>query len=230
MHTRRERPPSATPAPSLSRLVRACVLGFAGLELIAMHLYPGGTFWDRTTRGARFWQNFLCDFESPVALDGQPNLVGARFGRAAMVLMVVGLASFWWMLPWRFGRLRRLGCAVRSLGLVSLGGILAAALMPSSRFGVLHGIAVVVAGVPGLTAAALAVAGLARAEARPSAAAMVGGGMLTFAVADFAMYARTMLHGGPGPILLPVAQKVALLLLMVWMLVIARDRRGSGRQ
>ena len=198
------------------------MVGFAALELVAMRLYPGGTFWDRTTRGARFWQNFVCDLASPVALNGEPNDLGARFAQASMLLMVAGFAPFWWIVPRLFARLRRLGLAVRSLGLASLAGIIAVTRMPSSRYGALHGVAVVVACVPGLCAAGLAVAGLALAEVRPRIAAALGGATLAVAAVDFALYLRTMLRGGPGPIVLPVAQKVALLLLLGWMVVVAR--------
>jgi hypothetical protein len=45
--------------------------------------------------------------------------------------------------------------------------------------------------------------------------------MLLFAIADFVLYVHTMLHGGPGPVILPGAQKIALMLLLAWMLVVA---------
>ena len=186
-----------------------------------MDFYPGGTWWDATTRGASFWQNFICDLESDVSLNGMPNVVGARFGKAAVFVMVAGFAPFWWILPRLFARLRRLGGAVRALGLASLAGIVAVALLPSSRFGRLHGVSVIVAGAPGLSAAVLAIAGLARAEVPPKIATASGGAMMAFALADFALYTRTMLYGGPGPILLPIAQKLAVLLLLVWMTVVA---------
>ena len=48
--------------------------------------------------------------------------------------------------------------------------------------------------------------------------------MVLFAILDFVLYVHTMLHGGPGPLVLPVAQKLALLLLLAWMLVVAALR------
>jgi hypothetical protein len=211
---------------SAAHLILASVTGFIVLEVLAMRLYPGGTWWDRTTEGHRFWLNFLCDLESRVSLNGDPNTVGSRVAQAAMLLMVLGLLPFWWIVPRLFPGFPRLGSAVRALGLASLGGIVAVVLMPSSRFGALHGAAVFVAGAPGLTAAVMAVAGLARAEARPRIAAGLGAGMLLFAVADFVLYAHTMLCGGPGPILLPIAQKLALLLLLAWIVVVAQRAAG----
>jgi hypothetical protein len=54
--------------------------------------------------------------------------------------------------------------------------------------------------------------------------------MLAFALADFLLYVRTLVLGGPGPVVIPVAQKAALLLLMAWMLAVAvrAPRSSSG--
>lgn len=210
----------------------ACVVAFAALEGAAMALYPGGTWWDATTRGARFWQNFLCDLEWTVALNGEPNHVGARLGQAAMLVMVAALAVFWWIAPGMFPSRRRLGAAVRALGLASVGGSIAVALMPSERFGALHGVAVVAAGVPGALAALLAVVGMLRGEppGDSRAAGLVGAAMLALALVDLALYANTMVHGGPGPMALPAVQKVALVLLVGWMTLVAwRVRTRENR-
>jgi hypothetical protein len=208
-------------ARALSRLALGCVVVFGVLELISMRLYPGGTWWDRSTQGARFWQNFICDLESDVSLNGHPNAAGARVAEIANWVIVVGLFAFWSIVPRLFPNLRRTGSAVRISGFASLAGIVAVGAMPSQRFGALHGVAVIVTGAPGLTAAFLAVAGLARAEARPRTAAVLGAAMLAFALVDFTLYTHTMLRGGPGPPLLPVAQKVALLFLLAWMSAVA---------
>jgi hypothetical protein len=208
----------------------ACVVAFVALEAAAMALYPGGTWWDTSTHGASFWHNFVCDLEWNPALDGQPNPVGSRLAKAAMLALVAGFVPFWWIAPSLFtggGARRALGAVVRALGLVSVAGMIAVALMPSDRFGSVHGIAVVIAGVPGLSAALLATAGMLRAESSSSRlCGAVGAAMLAFALTDFAMYMETMLRGGPGPVALPVAQKMAALLLLAWMtLVAARARR-----
>lgn len=210
-----------------SSVVASCVAAFVALEAAAMALYPGGTWWDRNTRGASFWRNYVCDLEWSVALNGQPNRVGAPLAEAAMLVMVAGLGVFWWIAPAMFAGRRRTGTAVRALGLVSVAGIVAVACMPSERFGALHGVAVVVAGVPGLTAALLAVAGMLRGDRakHARAAGAVGAAMLAFALVDFALYADTLAHGGPGSTLLPVAQKIALVLLVAWMLLVAARAR-----
>jgi hypothetical protein len=205
--------------------ILAGVIGFAALEIPAMALYPGGTWWDATTRGHRFWQNFLCDLEWRVALNGAPNLLGARLARAAMLVIVLAFGPFWLTVPRLFDRLRRTGTAVRLLGLASVAGMLAVAFMPSDRFGSLHGVAVVIAGLPGLSAAALSVAGLALGEPRHSIPAAIGGGMLAFALTDFVLYVSHLVGQVEGTPLVPALQKVALLLLLAWMVVVAVSAR-----
>jgi hypothetical protein len=223
------------------RLIRVAILasvtGFAAMEGAAMCLYPGGTWWDAATRGHRFWQNYLCDLEWRVALDGRPNALGSTLAQAAMLVLVAGLAPFWLALPRLFasrsaatpapgGRAASglgpvLSKAVPALGLTSVVATTAAIFMPSDRFGALHGAAVIVACVPGLAAAALAVLGLARGEARPRVAAALGGSMLAFAFVDFILYASHYLAHTEGTTLVPALEKVALILLLAWMVTVA---------
>ncbi len=87
-----------------------------------MWLYPGGTWWDKGTVGYRFWQNYLCDLEWHVALNGQDNTLGSQFARAALLVLVAGLAPFWIIVPSLFAERRRLGRAVQGLGLVAMAG------------------------------------------------------------------------------------------------------------
>ena len=126
-----------------------------------MHLYPGGTWWDRAAVGHRFWENYVCDLEWEVALGGSPNHLGARVARAAVLVLVAGFVPFWLALPALFPGRRRTGSAVRALGLASVAGLFAVAWMPSDRAGALHGAAVITAAVPGMAATGLAVAGAA---------------------------------------------------------------------
>jgi len=206
------------------RLVRGALVvgmvGFAGFMAPAMCLYPGGTWWDSTTQGYRFWENFLCDLEWRVALNGQPNEGASHLAQTAMLILAIALLPFWLAVTQLFDR-RRLAVMVRSLGLASVVGTIAVVLMPSDRFGVLHGIAVVVAGLPGLSAAGLAIAGLFLGEPRPRIAAWTGTSMLVYAVADFALYVSHLIAHTEGTWLTAAVQKIALLLLLAWMIVVA---------
>lgn len=205
----------------------ACVGAFVALIVPAMALYPGGTWWEPHAVGHRFWSNFLCDLEWRTALNGTPNPWGARFAEGAMLSLVLGFVSFWPLAARLFRSHRCLGAAVRILGWTSVGGMIAVALMPSERFGSLHGVAVVVAGLPGLSAAVLAATGQLLARARRTLPGALGAAMVLFAILDFVLYVHTMLHGGPGPVVLPAAQKVALLLLLAWMLVVGAETKSD---
>jgi hypothetical protein len=197
----------------------AWVSAFVALIVPAMALYPGGTWWDPDAVGHRFWSNFLCDLEWRTALNGTPNPVGARLAEGGMFALVLAFVPFWPLAARLFADRARLAATVRALGWTSVLGMFAVALMPSERFGALHGVAVVIAGLPGLSAAVLAAAG--QLLARRTLPAAIGAAMVAFAIVDFVLYVHTMLHGGPGPLVLPVAQKLALLLLLSWMLVVA---------
>jgi len=207
------------------------VAGFAGLEFAAMSLYPGGTWWDATTRGHRFWENFLCDLEWRVALNGTPNPLGSQLATAAMLVLLAGLAAFWLAVPRLFvGRAPFGAVAVRPLGLISVGSTVAVVFMPSERFGALHGAMVIASCLPGLTASALAVHGLVASEPRPRVAGWTGASMLAFALVDFALYASHFLAHREGTALVPALEKVALILLLAWMVLVGVRAGGLWPQ
>jgi hypothetical protein len=194
------------------------VTGFSGLQAWAMHLYPGGTWWDRATVGHRFWENYVCDLEWEIALGGSPNYLGARIARAAILVLVAGFVPFWLALPSLFPGRRRTGRSVRALGLASVAGLFAVAWMPSDRAGALHGAAVITAAVPGMAATGLAVAGLLGGEPRPRIAGWTGATLLALAAADLALYVSHLVRHVEGTPLVVVLEKIAVLLLLGWML------------
>ena len=213
----------------MGNAVLATLALFVVLEGAAMILYPGGTCWDPAAHGHRFWENFLCDLEWSVARNGMPNPTGSLLAEAAMILLALSLAPHWILVGRVLRHGTRLGGLVRGLGLASVAGSVLVNLLPSNRFGVaLHGAAVVVAGLPGLSATALSVVGLRAAEARPRVSAMLGGALLVVAFADFVLYLGTFVLGGPGPLALPAAQKIALMLLLAWMASVALGSRRTG--
>jgi hypothetical protein len=220
---------------ALAAAVVTSVVGFVGLEASAMWLYPGGTWWDPTTVGYRFWQNYLCDLEWHVGLNGQDNTAGSRLAKAAMLLLLAGLAAFWLIVPslfgegeppgrqgarrifsWRLGGLAAL-LSVPFLGLASVAGAVAVALMPSDRFPVLHGLMVIVAGVPGLAAAALSTRRLLARGGLWPAGGWLGAALFAVALADLALYTAHWAAGDNAAPVLPAIQKVGLFLLLGWM-------------
>jgi hypothetical protein len=200
-------------------VVVATTSAFVVLIALAMSVYPGGTAWDPTTRGHDFWANYLCDLEREVALDGQSNCLGAALSRAAMATLAVGSAAFWVLLPRFVPAQQWLARAARALGLVSAAGIVAVAAFPSDRFPGLHPVLMLAAGGPGITAAALAVAGLLAQGAFP-VLAVLGGGAALVSGLDLALYVRQMCEVAPAPMAIALLERVALLIGIVWQMLV----------
>lgn len=202
----------------------ASVFASVVLFAVAARAYPGGSHFDRLSVGHDFWRNTLCDVARSTALDGAPNAVGSSFARMAMTITAIGIGALFWLLPARFPSSPRLGAAVRVLGSISVPGAIAVVFLPTDRFGALHGIAIVIAGIPGLTAAGLAVVGLLRTRARPSASLVTTFGVLAVLVATaaFGIYVHELLSGGPPRMAVSVLERIAALLLLAWMVTVAR--------
>jgi hypothetical protein len=196
---------------------------FVALEALAMCLYPGGTWWDAHARGHRFWQNFLCDVEWRVALNGTPNPVGSRLALAAMATLALGLGPFWFATARLIagGGRTSLAGAVRLSGIASITAVLAVISMPSDAFGDVHGAVVIVASLCGFLAASLAIGGLA--STQQVAPAVLGVATMAAAVFDFILYASHFLRHAQDTPLTPAAEKVALGLLLSWMVAVARS-------
>jgi hypothetical protein len=218
-------PPAARDRLSLERIASGAILiavaGFLGLVVPAMHAYPGGTVWDSTTRGNDFWLNYLSDLQRSVALNGQPNGDGAVLAQAAMLVLSVGLAPFWWLVSRLFADRPRLGRAVRFSGVAGVAGALGVGIMPSDRFGEGHTMAVVVGGVPGLVAAGLALAGLASRWRSARAAALIGAATVLVSSADFVLYLGTLGQAGGGLPVIAVLERMSILLVLTWMGTVA---------
>jgi hypothetical protein len=205
-----------------STAIHVAVAAFAGLILLAMHAYPGGTTWDPTTRGSDFWLNYLCDLERGVALDGEPNPVGATLARVAVVLLALGFVAMFWTLPRLLPGQRGLGNWVRWLGFAGALGSISVGALPNDRFGDVHIFAILSGAVPSLAAASLAVLGLARGHASLRGPALVGAAMVIVSVVDLGAYLVQELAQRPAMVEGAILERCALLLVLVWMILIAR--------
>jgi hypothetical protein len=211
-------------------VVFASVVGFVALLLPAMRDYPGGTVWDRTTRGSDFWFNYLSDLQRSVALNGEPNVEGARLAQAAMLVLAAGLASTWWLAARLLRERPRLGRAVRASGVASVLGAIAAALLPSDRFAVGHELSVVAGGASGLIATGLAVVGFAaRWRSERLLLTALGSATLLVSGVDFLLYVEHLGRAGPPLALGPLLERVANILLLLWMSAIALNGAHRGR-
>ena len=207
------------------RTAAACVLAaeIASVTLIAIAAahYPGGTWMDRRTRGHDLAHNFLCDLLAPVALDGTPNPVGAVAATAGLLTLAAGIGLFWQVLPALFPGRPRLGAGVRAAGLLSLVGMVAVPLTPSARAGALHAVAIFAAGIPGLVAAMLGVAGLLGVGRPERRIAALGAATIVVVLIDGALYTEHSVQAGAPSPALPFLQRIASLLLLAWLSAVA---------
>jgi hypothetical protein len=204
------------------------VIGFLALEIAAASVYPGGTWWHPRSHGYTFWENYLCDAVQRRAIDGLPNR-GAPLAALGMLLLALGLAAMWARVPRLFVRTGR-GSLARALGLTSATATLVVIALPEEGFGVWHGVAVVVAGVPGLSASALTVAELLRCDPPRSLAGGVGAAWLLAALVDFLPYSVHLARGTDSSILFPAMQKLAVAFLLLWMIAVAVRLARDGQR
>lgn len=192
---------------------------FVVLEGIAMALYPGGTWLNRSSVGYDFFRNFFCDLAAPKALNGKPN-PGAIFAQVGMFFFTLGLIPFWILVTSLVRQVRaRLAKVVMALGTISS---LAASLVPfvsSQQFGFLHPMLVFLAGIPGLMAGGLSMYGLVKTKSGSRIPARLAVLTVILVGIDGILYAIHVLTGYEvHPILLPSLQKMGAMSLVAWMI------------
>ena len=194
------------------------LLTFVGFISAAMVLYPGGNWIDRAAPGHRFFANFLCDLTQPVSLSGVNNQNAAFCAQLGMLCFAASLAAFFWLLPRHFAARARLASWVRGLGECAVLCLVAVSLMPSEHFGMLHARLALTAGALGLSAALCAVVGLAGSQPR---LALLGGLVMLTCAFDGVLFVYHLGDVTPPPLIIPAAQKLAALLLCLWMIGVA---------
>ena len=213
---------------TLRILLALTVLAFIAIFSLAAAAYPGGPHFDHAAVGHDLWLNTMCDVTRSTALDGRPNGLGCMLASIAMIVLAAGLGVTFALLPRLFVARARMAAAVRALGTISSVGAVAVVLLPSDRFGSLHGVAIICAAVPGLAAALLALVAVLR--ERTSARAVIALGSLALGVAavDFALYVAELVSGSASQAAVSVLERIATVLLLAWMLAIARAARGAS--
>jgi hypothetical protein len=188
----------------------------------AMILYPGGTWFDRGVPGHSFLSNFLCDLLAETALNGEPNPIGSRLALFGMTSLVIGMLPLWLMLPALMPDRPGLGRALGRVGTLGVSALLVVPLATSERCGLYHGLVVELAGIPNFTALLLAVVGLARTRQRSRLVTYLGVALAAAALVDFAWYSWYTCRGELGSMFVPGLQKVAAMLLLAWMVAVAK--------
>lgn len=191
---------------------------FLGLFAAAAAAYPGGNWLDRAAPGHRFFANYFCDLTQPVSLSGVSNPLGSRLAQLAMLVFAAALAGFFWLVPRYFGPNLRTVAWVRGLGECAVLSYLAVPFTPSELFGNVHATLSLFAGALGLGAASCAVWALLRAEAAGRALGVVGALALAAGSVHAGLFVHYLHENAPAPLIVPAIQKVAAMLLSVWML------------
>ena len=208
----------------MNRAIVFFLIAFLAVFTAAALAYPGGTHFDHAAPGHDFWRNTMCDVARGEALDGRPNGHGAVLAQLAMASLALSVSLFFWSLRASCPSCARLATGVRWLGVVSFAGMLAVVLLPTDRFGHLHGIAIVTAGVPGIAAAVASVVAFGLEPLAPRRLAIVGLLTVVIAAAGFGIYVDELVRGGAPRLAVPVLERAATILLVWWMLAVVRER------
>ncbi len=191
-----------------------CLVLFSALLAMAMAVYPGGNWLDRSAVGHRFFANFFCDLTQPVSLSGVRNSFGAGCAQLGILCFAAALAGFFWVLPLYFAPGSVAKGWVCALGECAVVSLVAVPLTPSERFGNVHAALALVSGGFGIASAVWAVSALIRAHRRALAA--LGAAALIVGAIDAVLFAYHLGDTLPPPLIVPAAQKIAALLVGAW--------------
>jgi len=128
--------------PIVFRMIRWSVAAIAALFGLAMFLYPGGTFFNRSAPRYSFFQNSLSDLGSRIAWGGQENSLSAMFSVAGSIILVLAGVACLVTLVRVCSSSRTMGWLARlagTVGMLSCGALIGASLAPEDRNSVLHG-------------------------------------------------------------------------------------------
>jgi hypothetical protein len=75
---------------------------FVLLYLVAACYYPGGSQFNRSTRGFSWTHNYWCNLLNETAINGQPN-AARPIALMAMVILCLALGVFWYLFPIQAG-------------------------------------------------------------------------------------------------------------------------------
>jgi hypothetical protein len=179
-------------------------------------LYPGGSWADAQRPGFDLANNYWSDLVRAEALNGMSNAVGRLVAQAGLAAMAAALLVFF-RLATRLvsgGAARRL---TQSAGVASALCVLLMALLPHAGFRRAHTVLTLAGGGSGLLAALVVV--LHGARDGGTMRRIFDALLVLSASSNLALYAVLVLSGGGDSAALPVIQKAATLVLVLWMVV-----------
>lgn len=213
--TRRQNQAMAEHRLLYAKVSLVCLALFCVAQGGAMWSYAGGSWLHPHAPSHLFFENFWCDLLRDPAHNGKPNGLSSWLASLGFLALSGALASFWLalarLLPSGWARFLRLA------GPASAVATAAVALVPSDRFPGIHAPAVLTAGGLGFVCGCVCSA-WALAQRRASPVFALSSCLLVAAAAvNLVLYVRVAYFGGANTIALPVAQKLATLALVVWM-------------
>lgn len=216
--------------PLLSRLSLIALALFCAAMMAAMASYAGGSWLHPHAPSHSFWENFWCDLLREPAHNGLPNRRAVALASLGFVAIAAALGGFWLevsrLLPaWR-------ARFVQTAGVISAAVTAVVTLVPSDRFPSIHPPAVLTAGVLGFTCGCLCSAYALTHARRMPVFAISSLVLIAASGINLVVYVQVAYFTATDTIVLPVAQKVATLALVAWLIsglaAASSDRATSG--
>lgn len=182
-----------------------CIL-FLILYIVAALYYPGGTAFDKASKGFSWTQNYWCNLLNEEAINGQHN-PARPIAMTAMVVLCVSMVIFWYLFPLqvRFGKSRRSIMQLSGFGAMTTSFFL---------FTSFHDIVIDVATILGLIAFGGTLAGLKKLQWKRLFRA--GLFILVLIALNNLFYYNKSLQ-----VYLPIVQKITFLYFLVWICFIS---------
>ena len=177
-------------------------------------LYPGGTWFDRSSPGFSFWGNFWCDLLHQHAFNRSPNTSSMWLARVSFWLFGAALVRFWPLAATLSPR-PKVQRWVSALGLSGAAALFFVTVFSSLSEPLLHGVFVVASALLGVFAAS--VLSLALYRSVDPLTRVISLGLIASALLSVGQYMRQGM-GGDAALWLAGAQKITTIFLLLFML------------
>ncbi len=210
---------AVAPASRRGRLVAAislvCLLVYVGALTASMITYAGGSWADRYAKEFDIVANYWCDLMEAEAVNGEPSRLSAAFANTAFTALALSLGLCWWAAA---SVMPRSGLARWGTRIGAISAILVAAVMvvPYGTHPWAHAATTLSAGGLGFLATIFIAIATFRLQPRAWVQHSLAGALLVIAIVHIFVYAKLLAEGSEGMVL-PVIQKIATLILVMWM-------------
>ena len=209
-----------------SSLSLVTIVLFVGLLGTATALYPGGSWADESAAGFDPVRNYWCDLMRRDAINGEAN-PGSFVAKASFCAIGLSVASLFHaagvLVPRKTATLASRG------GVVTAVFVVLVAAVAYEEFRVFHAAASMSAGVFGLSTLVLVVKGSWGAQDLRAARRVLGALLFASGGVTAAVYANAIYHQDHSAVL-PVAQKVATVFIVLWVATTAVAAKRRARK